>query len=131
MPTDDRLRNPDFGEPVMLRGDATCMSGFVPLGTGKIFLTASRLIWHSNAGILNIPFSLWRPEVEIRLAQIDGVTSLMTGSIRVKSRDGLYGFALTRGSRLNPLFILNSWRATKSFKTAIVQQRKSLRATAD
>jgi hypothetical protein len=129
MQTEDRATSPDFGEPIRQRGDATCMSGFVPLGTGKIFLTGSRLLWYSNAGIFNIPFSLWRPAVEVPLVEIEEVTSLITGSIRVKSSGGLYAFALTRGSRLNPLFIFNSWRATNSFKTAIVQQLNSVRST--
>ena len=128
MPAEDREHSPDLGEPVLLRGNATCMSGFVPLGTGEIFLTASRLLWYSNAGILNIPFSLWRPVVEIPLVEIDEVTSLLTGSIRVKSPYGLYGFALIHVSRLSPLFMFNSWRATKSFKTAIVQQLSSVRS---
>ena len=81
----------DFGEPVILRSEATCMSGFLPLGRGKIFLTGSRLLWYSNAGILNMPFSLWRSSVEIPLAEIDEVTSLVTRSLRVKSRGGLAG----------------------------------------
>ena len=129
MPAENPDRSLDFGEPVIVSGDATSISGFLPLGTGKIYLTPSRLLWYSNAGILNLPFSLWRPAVEIRLIDIEEVTSLIIGSIRVKTPHSLYGFALERGSRLNPLFILNCWRATKSFKTAIVHQLSSVRST--
>ena len=120
----------DFGEPVILRSEATCMSGFLPLGRGKIFLTGSRLLWYSNAGILNMPFSLWRSSVEIPLAEIDEVTSLVTRSLRVKSRGGLYGFSLTQGSQFNPLFILNGLRASRAFKIALAQQVEVVRSAA-
>ncbi len=130
MPRDNREHEAEFGEPVVLRGEATCMSGPLPLGRGKIFLTASRLLWYSNAGILSIPLSVWRPSVEIPLAEIDEVTSLVTGSIRVKTQGGLYGFSLTQGSQFNPLFILNGVRASRAFKIALAQQVKVVRSIA-
>src|SRR3974377_149161 len=84
------------GEAVIARAAAGCQSGAMPLGQGELMLTETRVLWFGRAGILHLPLSLWRPELELQFHEIGKITSPpLLGAINVRGKQGqLYIFNL-------------------------------------
>lgn len=106
------------GERIVARADASCRTAFTPLGPGEVILTNRRLLWFSSPSVLNVPFNLWHPSVEVDLTHIEDVSAygfLPNSPLRVRCQEGLYGFAFRGSSLLNPLRVWKSRKASQAF----------------